>query len=69
MSNPLLELRGLPPFSEIRPEHIEPAIDELLTQSRAQVTQLLEQNLMTSLRLTQQVAKWMIARAEKEEER
>ncbi|MDH3561729.1 MAG: oligopeptidase A, partial [Gammaproteobacteria bacterium] len=44
MSNPLLELRGLPPFSEILPEHIEPAIDELLTQSRAQVTQLLEQN-------------------------
>ena len=31
------------------------------------VTELLEQNLMTSLRLTQQVAKWMIARAEKEE--
>ncbi len=44
MSNPLLELRGLPPFSEIRPEHVEPAIDELLTQSRTQVKQLIEQN-------------------------
>ena len=44
MSNPLLELRGLPPFSEIRPEHIEPAIDELLTQSRARVKELLAQN-------------------------
>jgi oligopeptidase A len=44
MSNPLLELRGLPPFSEIRPEHVEPAIDELLAQSRARVSELLEQN-------------------------
>ncbi|NNG12022.1 MAG: oligopeptidase A [Halobacteria archaeon] len=44
MSNPLLELRGLPPFTEIRPEHVEPAIDELLAQSRARASELLEQN-------------------------
>jgi len=44
MSNPLLELRGLPPFSEIRPEHVEPAMDELLARSRARVKELLAQN-------------------------
>ena len=44
MSNPLLELRGLPPFSDIRPEHIEPAIDELLAVSRARVKELLEEH-------------------------
>ncbi len=44
MSNPLLELRGLPPFSKIRPEHVESAIDELLARSRARVREVLEQN-------------------------
>jgi len=44
MSNPLLELRGLPPFSEIRPEHVEPAIDTLLKQSRTRVRELLDEN-------------------------
>ena len=29
MSNPLLEMDGLPPFSQIKPEHIEPALDAL----------------------------------------
>ncbi len=44
MSNPLLEMTGLPPFSSIRAEHIEPAIDELLAQNRALVEQLLQDN-------------------------
>ena len=26
MSNPLLHIEGLPPFSQIKPEHIQPAI-------------------------------------------
>ena len=30
MSNPLLEMNGLPPFSQIKPEHVEPAVDQLL---------------------------------------
>ena len=30
MSNPLLEQTGLPAFSRITPEHVEPAIDHLL---------------------------------------
>ena len=34
-SNPLLDLCGLPRFDAIRPEHISPAIDELVAQARA----------------------------------
>ena len=44
MSNPLLELDGLPPFSKIKPEHVKPAITELLDESRRQVEQLLQEN-------------------------
>jgi oligopeptidase A len=44
MSNPLLELDGLPPFSHIKPEHVKPAVDQLLAESRRQVEQLLQQN-------------------------
>lgn len=43
MDNPLLELEGLPPFSRIKPEHAEPAIDRLLAQSREQIDALLRQ--------------------------
>lgn len=42
MTNPLLELEGLPPFSKIRPEHVEPAIDTLLAECRRTVAGLLE---------------------------
>jgi oligopeptidase A len=41
MSNPLLEMSGLPPFSRIKPEHVEPAVDQILAESRAQVEALL----------------------------
>ncbi|MGB5441944.1 MAG: oligopeptidase A, partial [Gammaproteobacteria bacterium] len=44
MTNPLLELTGLPPFSRIRPEHVEPAIDQLLADARKQVETLLAAN-------------------------
>ena len=44
MSNPLLELHGLPPFSAIRPEHVIPAIERLLNDNRQLVTDLLERN-------------------------
>ncbi len=33
MSNPLLEFDGLPAFDRIRPEHVAPAIDQLLADS------------------------------------
>jgi len=40
-SNPLLAREGLPRFSEIRPEHVEPAIDAILADYRAGVDALL----------------------------
>src|SRR6185369_14330369 len=35
--NPLLQFAGLPRFDEIKPEHVGPAIDELLAAGRAAV--------------------------------
>jgi len=42
MTNPLLSAFELPPFSAIRPEHIEPAIRELLAQNRAELQRVLD---------------------------
>jgi len=33
--NPLLDFSGLPRFAEIKPEHVAPAIDQLLSEARA----------------------------------
>src|SRR5262245_52140682 len=33
--NPLLDFSGLPRFSELKPEHVTPAIDQLLAEGRA----------------------------------
>jgi oligopeptidase A len=38
--NPLLDFSGLPRFSEIRPEHVAPAIDRLLAEGRSAVAQV-----------------------------
>jgi len=35
MSNPLLDTRGLPRFGEIRPEHVAPAVETILTEAEA----------------------------------
>ncbi|MDR0934189.1 MAG: M3 family metallopeptidase, partial [Burkholderiaceae bacterium] len=40
MRNPLLVFDGLPQFDAIRPEHVTPAVDELLARCRAVITQL-----------------------------
>jgi len=40
MSNPLLEWEVLPPFSHIRPEHVEPAVDAVLAENRAALATL-----------------------------
>jgi oligopeptidase A len=42
MTNPLLEMEGLPPFSKITPEMIEPAIDSLLAENREEIHRLLQ---------------------------
>ncbi|MFZ5484816.1 MAG: M3 family metallopeptidase [Pseudomonadota bacterium] len=41
-ANPLLDLSGLPRFAEIRPEHVTPAIDQLLGEARACIERLVE---------------------------
>jgi len=41
MSNPLLNLDGLPPYSRIKPEHVRPAIEQLLCEGRQLVETLL----------------------------
>ncbi len=38
--NPLLDLTGLPRFSELKPEHVTPAVDTLLAENRALVERL-----------------------------
>jgi len=42
--NPLLDTKGLPRFSEIKPEHVAPAIDHLLEENRALITRLLNED-------------------------
>ena len=39
--NPLLDFTGLPRFAQIKPEHVAPAIDQLLEENRALVARLL----------------------------
>ena len=46
--NPLLHLTDLPPFSAIKPEHVEPAIDQILTDNRAAIEALLNSDEPTS---------------------
>jgi oligopeptidase A len=41
MNNPLLEITGLPSFKEIKAAHIEPAIDQLLSENKNTVESLL----------------------------
>jgi oligopeptidase A len=39
--NPLLDFSGLPRFAEIKPEHVAPAIEQLLAENRALIARLL----------------------------
>lgn len=43
MSNPLLNIQGLPPFSQINPEHIQPAVEKLIQDCRDTIEQVLNQ--------------------------
>lgn len=56
MINPLLRSNSLPAFCEIKPEHVEPALDMILKENREKVAELVSQktphtweNLMTPL--------------------
>ena len=39
--NPLLDFSGLPRFAEFKPEHVAPAVDQLLAENRALLAELL----------------------------
>jgi len=41
-NNPLLDISGLPRFAEIKPEHVVPAIEQLLAENRALIARLLK---------------------------
>jgi oligopeptidase A len=41
MNNPLLDFSGLPRFAEVKPEHVAPAVEQLLAENRALVARLL----------------------------
>ena len=42
MHNPLLDFSGLPRFAELRPEHVAPAVDQLLAEGRAAIERALD---------------------------
>lgn len=44
MSNPLLTFTDLPPFSQIQPEHIKPAVEAVIAECRAKIDDVLENN-------------------------
>lgn len=43
--NPLLDFSGLPRFAEIKPEHVLPAIEQLLAENRALIARLLSEDV------------------------
>ncbi|MEL7291326.1 MAG: oligopeptidase A [Pseudomonadota bacterium] len=44
MSNPLLSFTDLPPFSQIQPEHVKPAVEQAIADCRAKIEQVLDGN-------------------------
>ncbi|MEE9444818.1 MAG: M3 family metallopeptidase [Cocleimonas sp.] len=44
MTSPLLNIKDLPEYNKIKPEHIEPALDELLEKGRELTKKLLAEN-------------------------
>ncbi|MGR5179227.1 oligopeptidase A [Vibrio mediterranei] len=44
MSNPLLTFTDLPPFSQIKPEHVKPAVEQAIEACRAKIGEVLEGN-------------------------
>ncbi|MFA0158837.1 oligopeptidase A [Vibrio sp. 10N.261.46.A3] len=48
MSNPLLTFTDLPPFSQIKPEHVMPAVEQVIEACRNKIEQVLEGNTSPS---------------------
>ena len=55
MSNPLLDRTALPQFSAIKPEHVVPAIDQLLARNRQRIAECVEQPLLDWHRLVGEI--------------
>jgi len=49
-ANPLLDFTGLPRFAEINPEHVTPAIEQLLAENRALTARLLADDVQPTWR-------------------
>ncbi|GAK85465.1 oligopeptidase A [Vibrio ponticus] len=62
MSNPLLTFTDLPPFSQIKPEHIKPAVEQAISDCRDKIEQVMANasEQLGSL-LLRQLKRWMIA--------
>ncbi|WP_394136166.1 oligopeptidase A [Aliivibrio fischeri] len=48
MSNPLLTFTDLPPFSQIKPEHIQPAVEQAIADCRAKIEEVLASDVTPS---------------------
>ncbi|OED53924.1 oligopeptidase A [Aliivibrio fischeri] len=48
MSNPLLTFTDLPPFSQIKPEHIQPAVEQAIVDCRAKIEEVLASDVTPS---------------------
>jgi oligopeptidase A len=48
MSNPLLTFTDLPPFSQIQPQHIQPAVEQAIAECRAKIEEVLASDLDAS---------------------
>ncbi|MCL9782915.1 oligopeptidase A [Vibrio sp. S4M6] len=48
MSNPLITFTDLPPFSDIKPEHVKPAVESAIADCRAKIEQVLQDNSQPS---------------------
>ncbi|MGF1750696.1 oligopeptidase A [Vibrio cionasavignyae] len=44
MSNPLISFTDLPPFSQIKPEHVKPAVEQAIEACRSKIDQVLAEN-------------------------
>lgn len=44
MSNPLLTFTDLPPFSQIKPEHVKPAVEQVIDACRQRIEEVLKEN-------------------------
>ena len=58
MSNPLLKHSLLPAFTEIEPEHIEPALDQLLANNRQRISELLASTTQPDLQWLLSMEQW-----------